>query len=757
MKVAITLLLLNCLSPLVAQTLPYQDSGLPVQRRVEDLLERLTLEEKVAQMCQYVGLEHIRQAEARMSARQMRTSDAAGFYPGLKIADLEKMTAEGMIGSFLHVVTLEEANHLQKLALQSRWKIPLLIGIDAVHGNALVSGATVFPTAIGLASTFDPKLAEHIGRATAKEMRATGSQWTFAPVVDVSRDPRWGRVGETFGEDHYLAGQMGAAMVRGFQGDLTGPDSVIACAKHLAAGGDPPNGLNAAPMDVSERTLRQVYLPPYKDAVDAGVFTMMTAHNEINGVPCHANKWLVEDVVRDEFGFRGFIVSDWMDIERLATIHRVAADQKEAVYQTVVSGMDMHMHGPGFQEPLVALVGEGRIPESRIDASVRRILAAKFQLGLFENPIVDPSRAAGVVFSSSHQALALEAARKSIVLLTNDGVLPIDTAEVKRIFVTGPNADNHTTLGDWTLAQPEGNVITVVEGLKQVAPGGVTITHFDSGSSIKRMDDATIQVAGEKARGFDLAIVVIGENPLRYENREKTSGENVDRSQISLAGKQLELAQAVHASGAPTVVVLVNGRPLGIEWIAENIPGILEAWEPGAKGGRAIAEILFGKVNPSGRLAMSFPRTAGHIQTIYNHKPSQYFRQYTIGETDPLFGFGDGLSYTTFKYSNLRVPPRISRGQPVRISLDVANTGRRAGDEVILAYVNDVISSVTTPVKELKAFERVSLKPGESKTVELTIAFDQLALYNRQMKRVVEPGEFELAVGDQKAVFTVTR
>ncbi len=739
-----------------AQTLPYQNPKLPIHQRVEDLLGRMTLAERVAQMCQYVGIEHIRQSEARMSAARMKKSDAAGFYPGLRVADIERMTEQGKIGSFLHVVTLEEANALQKLAMKSRWRIPLLLGIDAIHGDGLVRGATVYPSPISLASTFDPALAEQIARATAEEVRANGAQWTFSPNVDVARDARWGRVGETFGEDPLLVSRMGAALVRGYQGkDLSGPNAILACAKHFAAGGDPPNGLNAAPMDVSERTVREVYLPPFKAAVDAGAYTVMTAHNEINGVPCHANGWLMNEVLRREFGFVGFVVSDWMDIERLATLHHVAANQKEAVYQTVTAGMDMHMHGPNFFGPLVQLVQAARISEERINSSARRILTAKFRLGLFENALVDPARARAVTFNDAHQQLALEAARKAIVLLKNDGVLPIDPNKVKRVFVTGPNANTHAILGDWVLEQPEENVTTIVEGLRQIAPPGVAIDYFDCGASVKHIEEARVREAARKAKGAGVAILVMGENPLRYENKEKTSGENVDRSRISLAGNQLDLVKSVSATGVPTVVVLVGGRPLGVEWIAGHVPALVEAWEPGCKGGQALAEVLFGKVNPSGKLPISFPRSAGHIQTIYNHKPSQYFRKYVIGKTSPLFTFGDGLSYTTFQYSNLKVPARIDRGQPIPVSIDVKNTGGRTGDEVVMVFLHDVVASVTRPVRELKAFRRISLAPGETKTVQFKIDYNELAFYNRAMRRVVEPGRFDVFVGDQKASFEI--
>jgi beta-glucosidase len=572
------------------------------------------------------------------------------------------------------------------------------------------------------------------------------------PNVDVARDARWGRTGETYGEDPLLVGRLGVATVRGLQGaDGPGPDRILACVKHAIAGSQPVNGLNAAPTDVSEHTLRSVFLPPYLEAFKAGAGSLMTAHHELNGVPCHANPWLVEDVLRKEGGFTGFVVSDWLDIEGLVTMHHVAANQKEAVYQSVMGGVDMHMHGPGFYEPLVELVNERRIPESRVDESVRRILHAKFKLGLFDQSQTPAARSKEVTYCSGHQQTALEAARKSIVLLKNENsLLPLDPASFKQILVTGPLADTQAILGDWAAPQPDDNVITVQEGLKQIAPDGCDINYFDCGSKARAVPPEAIRLAAEKAAAVDLTVLVVGENSMRFDNADKTSGEEVDRSDIELPGNQLALVQAVVASGKPVVVVLVNSRPIGSEWTMENVTAVLEAWEPGCKGGRAVAEILFGLVNPSGKLAITIPRSAGHIQAIYNHKPSQYSRKYTFGKTAPLFEFGHGLSYITFKYENLRLPARVSPGGDIPVKVDVTNTGALAGDEVVLVFVHDVVSSTTTPIKSLQAFKRVSLSPGQKQTVEMAINHDQLALFNARMERVVEPGEFEVFVGGLK-------
>lgn len=718
-----------------------------VEQRVNELLARMTLEEKVGQMCQYVGLETLKE-NAQRKGKTPANNDAVGLYPQLTFEQIEKMVRDEKIGSFLHVVTAEEANRLQALAQESRLKIPLLIGIDAIHGDGLVRGATVYPTPLGMAATFDEALVEKMSRETALEIRANGSQWTFAPNVDVARDARWGRCGETFGEDPYLVGCLGAAMVRGLQGpDATGSNHVLACIKHAIAGSQPINGLNAAPTDISERTLRGVFLPPYLVAIRAGAGSLMTAHNELNGVPCHANRWLVEDVLRGECGFNGFVVSDWMDIERLVDEHHTATNQEQAVYQTVMSGMDMHMHGPGFLEPLVKLVKEGRIPESRVDESVRRILRAKFKLGLFEQAQVSPEQCSQFTYSAEHQATALESARKSIVLLKNEkSLLPIDTQKIKRILVTGPLANTQALLGDWSLPQPDGNVITPLAGLRQAAPSGCEIVHYDCGAAVKATKLEAIREAARQAAEADMTVLVVGENSLRYDEKDRTGGENTDRSDLELPGDQLTLVQAVVGAGKPVVVVLINSRPIGSEWTVAHVPALLEAFEPGCKGGQALGEILFGKVNPSGKLPITIPRNAGQIQVYYNHLPSEYFHKYVIGQTDPLFWFGHGLSYTTFQYENLQLPTKIAPNQPVKVTVDVTNTGSRAGEEVVLAYVHAGLGEVTTPVKELKAFKRILLQPGEKKTVELTIADDQLKYFNTAMK-LVAPNDFEVQVG----------
>jgi beta-glucosidase len=621
-----------------------------------------------------------------------------------------------------------------------------LIGIDAIHGNALVRGATVYPAPMSMASTWNLDLVRRANEETAIEMRATGSHWSFTPNIDIARDPRWGRVGETFGEDSYLVGEMGVATIDGLQqGDFTGATKVIANAKHWVAGGDPINGINLSPMDISIRTLREDFFPPFKRAIDAGVFTFMAAHNEINGVPAHSNHFILTEVLRDEWGFDGFVVSDWMDVGRLHTFHRTAKSPKDAVRQAVQGGIDMHMHGPSFLGPLVELVEEGLISEERIDRAAESILLAKFKLGLFEDPFVDISLIEQTLFSEKHQQTALDMAREGIVLLTNKNqILPLK--QDLKVFVTGPNASSDAILGDWVLPQPPENITTVVEGIKSLNVSSVD--YLDVGNQVKTLSKRDIDTASLRAAKADVAIVVVGENPLRYDRKGKTTGENVARSSLDLIGDQLDLIKSIKSSGKPVIVVLVNGRPVSEPWLIDNVDAIIEAWEPGAKGGQAIAEVIFGLINPGGKLPITIPYSVGHGQAIYDHKPSAYRHKYVDAPTRNLFEFGYGLSYTTFKYDKPRLAKSIiSSAETTSVSVNVSNTGDVGGDEIVQLYIRDNYSQVTRPVKELKGFKKINLAPNESKMVTFKITPDMLAYYDLDMNYVVEPGKFTLMVG----------
>ena len=731
---------------------PYLDSDLDVTKRVEDLMNRMTLYEKACQMNQFVGLEHMKKAEKDLSPEDMKKSDAQGFYKGVFSEDVKQMIINGQIGSFLHVITAEEANYLQQLANKSKLKIPLLIGIDAIHGNALYRGATVYPSPITIASTWDENNSYDVGIQTALEMRSTGSHWAFTPNIDVMRDARWGRVGETFGEDPYLVTQMGTAMINGLQqGDFTGTKKVIACAKHLIAGSEPINGLNLSPMDISERTLNEIYLPPYKSAVDAGVFSIMAAHNEVNGVPSHSNKKLMTNIIRNEWGFDGFYVSDWLDIERLETLHKVARNFKEAVYLAVDAGIDMHMHGPNFPELVVELVNEGVLSEERVNYACSKILEAKFKLGLFENRFVDEDDISKKIFNQHHTETALKLARQGIVLLKNNDVLPLVSPKnsKNKILVTGPNANNQSILGDWHSAQPDENVYTVFEGIKKIGTEmGYLVDYHNSNENIKRISEKDITKTIEIANEYDLVVLVVGDNSMRYKWNQKTAGENTARAELNLAGKQLELAMRLKESGKNIIVVYVNGRPISEPWISENINAIIEAWEPGSYGGLAVAEIMFGKINPSGKLPLTVARSVGQLKMFYNHKHSMYFRDYAMQTNKPLYSFGFGLSYTKFDISTPKLNSSKFKKGILSVSVNVKNIGEIAGDEIVQLYISDKYSSITRPVKELKAYQRVSLKPGESKEIVFELNKSAFAYYDSEMNYVVEAGDFDILVGN---------
>ena len=741
----------------------YKDSAAPIERRIDDLLSRMTLEEKVGQMNQLVGIEHFKQNSATMTAEELATNTANAFYPGVTAEDIEKMTSDGLVSSFLHVLTIEEANHLQRLAMESRLQIPLLIGIDAIHGNAKCKDNTVYPTNIGLASSFDVPMAYRIARETAAEMRAMNMHWTFNPNVEVARDGRWGRSGETFGEDPYLVTLLGEATTRGYQGHLDAPCDVLACVKHFVGGSYSVNGTNGAPCDVSERTLREVFFPPFEASVRAGGATVMMSHNELNGIPCHTNRWLMQDILRRDWGFEGFVVSDWMDIEHCVDQHFTAKDNKEAFLQSILAGMDMHMHGPEWQEAVVELVREGKITEERIDESVRRILYTKFRLGLFEHPYVTEEERDSVIHDPVHKATALEATRNSIVLLKNEGaLLPLDAAKYKRVLVTGINADDQNIMGDWSELQPDDKVSTVLKGLRQISPD-TQFEFVDQGWDPRNMSQAKVDEAVEKAKDCDLNIVCCGEYMMRFRWNDRTSGEDTDRDNLDLVGLQDELIRRINETGKPTILVIISGRPLSVNYAAAHVPAIINAWEPGQFGGQAIAEIIYGKVNPSAKLAMTMPRSAGQISTWYNHKASAFFHPVVCGPSTPLYPFGYGLSYTTYKYSDLRLSAAtVSPDGSLKATVTITNTGDRDGVEIAQMYLRDCVSSVARPVKELKGFERVALRAGESKDVTFDITPDRLAFYDIDMKRTVEPGDFEVMVGGSsedaallKSTFTV--
>ena len=597
----------------------------------------------------------------------------------------------------------------------------------------------------------------------AVEIRAMGSAWTYTPNVDVCRDPRWGRIGETFGEDPYLVSCMGIATVEGLQGNNMGTNSVAACCKHLVAGGQPVNGINASPMDVSPFTLNDIFLYPFKKVIEnTDIASIMVAHNELNGIPCHANKKLMTDIIRQNYHFKGFYVSDWNDLERIQTLHHYSPSLTEAYYESVSAGMDMHMHGPGFLQEVVKLVNEKRLSVDRINEACAKIIETKFRLGLFENPYIDIKNSKKTIFTQEHQNTALKLAEQSIVLLKNDGILPLDLSKYKNILVTGPNADSQSILGDWVLKQPDENVTTVLNGLRRIV-GNDKVIFYNVGTDVRFHNPELVNDAAEVAMKSDLAIVVVGENTMRYEGMLTSSGENKDRMNIDLLGDQEELVKRIQATGVPTIVILIGGRPLAVNWISENVSALIEAWEPGSLGGLAITNILTGKVNPSGKLPVTIPRNSGQIQMIYNYKPSQYFQKYKDGDTTPLYPFGYGLSYTKFNINNVQISKdQINPTDSLEVSVDITNTGTREGAEVVQLYIHDMYSMPTRPVKELKDFSKVDLLPGEKKTVSFTITPEKLSYTSKDMVRGVEKGDFEIMIGTssadkdlQKVKFTV--
>ena len=739
----------------------YLNPRADVESRVADLMSRMTLEEKVGQMCQYVGLEYLKKQKRNKKAAgnvSMLNKDAFAMY-GLSENEILQEIIDGKIGSFLHVLDPEEVNYLQGFTLQSRLKIPLIIGIDAIHGNAMVRGTTVYPSPISIAATFNNDFAYDVAKQSAREMRATGSQWTFMPNVDVARDPRWGRVGETFGEDPFMVGEMGKAMITGFQGeDFSEPNNVIACAKHMIAGSEPLNGLNISPMDVSERSLYEIHLPPYKKAIDAGVYSIMAAHNELNGIPSHMHKGLMTDLLRNEWGFDGFYVSDWYDIKRIWSYHKVARSYKEASLYSVEAGMDMNMHGPEFYDFIVALVQEKKLSIDRVNEACSKILYAKFQLGLFENRFVDTSKIADNVFIKTHLDKAEEIADSSITLLKNNNSLPINNSNAKQILVTGPNAHNHTTLGDWHFEQPEENVVTIFEGIQQVGKNyNHKVDYYDSGIKIRNIQDSKIKATAEMSTNYDHVFVVVGDNSLRYsweggKSFQKTAGENKARSFLGLPGKQLDLVKSIYEKNKNLTVVYVSGKPISEPWIEDNIKSIIHAWEPGSMGGKSLGKIVFGEINPSGKMPMTTARSVGQLTMVYNHKPTNYIHKYAFEKTKPLYPFGHGLSYTTFSISAPKLTKSKWNGKgSLEVETVVTNTGNMAGAETIQLYIRDKFSSVTRPVLELKAYNKITLQPGESKIVSFSLTAESFAYYNIDMEYLAENGDFIIYTGSSSA------
>jgi beta-glucosidase len=750
----------------------YWNPKLSVQQRVEDLLARMTLEEKVGQMlCMWNAKRQITDAKGRFDPAKAPKWFKVGIGRIERPSDGHGARAEA-----------EFTNAIQRWVKENtRLGIPVIFHEEALHG---LQGpeATSFPQAIGLASTWNPDLLERVFAVVATEVRSRGAQQVLAPVVDVARDPRWGRFEETYGEDPYLISRLGLAAVHGFQGaGKTIPaDRVIATLKHMAGHGQPESGTNVGPANVGERTLRDVFFYPFEVAVKQGhARSLMPSYNEIDGIPSHANRWMLHDVLRKEWGFDGTIVSDWQAISQLAKRHRVAASVAEAARQALAATVDVELPDVETYDTLIEQVKQGKVPAAAIDNAVRRLLRETFELGLFENPFVDPARADEISGAKASRPLALEAARQAIVLLQNrGGLLPLNAAKMKRVAVIGPHAAE-VMLGGYS-GIPRHSV-SILEGIRTRLGAGATVAHAegvritedsaftkgpqplvggtrsqqrwsadrvvlaDTAANLKRIEQAVAL-----AKDSDVVIVVVGDN--EQTAREAYAENHLgDRADLRLVGQQEALVRALVAAGKPTVMVLINGRPPAIPELAEQVPAILEGWYLGQEGGTALAEVLFGDVNPGGRLPVSFPRSVGQLPLFYNHKPTA-LRGYAFESNQPLFPFGHGLSYTTFAYSTPALSvARITPDGRTKVSVEVTNTGSLAGDEVVQLYLRAEVSRVTRPVMELKGFQRITLAPGEKRNVTFEVGPEQLSYHGLEMKRIVEPGRFQVMVGGSSA------
>jgi beta-glucosidase len=737
---------------------PEAPTDAEVKSRVDAILARLTLEEKIGQLNQ---------------------AGALAFIPGAP--KVEDVVRKGAAGSVLWLNDTKRFNELQKIAVEeSPSKIPLLFGLDVIHGYQ-----TIFPVPLAMASSWDPTVAERAQTVAAREARAAGLQWTFGPMVDIARDARWGRIVEGAGEDPYLGSAMAAAQVRGFQGTSLGaaPDRVVASVKHFAGYGAADGGRDYDPVYLSEAQLRNVYLPPFHAALKAGAGTFMSAYMDLNNVPASGNSFLLRDVLKGEWGFTGFVVSDAMAVNSLVT-QGFARDRRDAAYRALHAGVDMDMASSTYLQNVAALVGDGTLKQAEIDDAVRRILTIKVRLGLFEHPYTDESLLAKVVASPAHAKESRWAAQRSMVLLRNEGkALPL-SKDLKNVAVIGPVADSQdATDGSWMVFGHVSNAVTVLQGVRAALPGAKV--EYAPGPEIRRdipsffdallpgpkkppqtpeEADAAFKQAVATAKGADTVIVVLGET-------SNMAGEAASRASLDLPGRQEELLEAVVALGKPVVLVLLNGRPLAISWASAHVPAILEAWEPGSQGGHAVADILFGDANPGGKLPVTFPRRTGQEPLYYarttTHSPEgsmMYNQRYWDGPVAPLYPFGFGLSYTTFAISNVKLSAsQVKVGDTLTVTADVANSGAIAGDEVVQLYIHQKAGSDSRPMRELKGFERVTLQPGATRTVTFHLGPDELRYWSTSAKGWVQDAEaFDLWVGADstatlKAGFTVVR
>jgi beta-glucosidase len=745
----------------------YTDPNAPVEARVEDLLARMTLEEKVAQLLSiWDAKSEVFDAKLEFDPAKMAQKYPNGIGEFARPSDATGPSSPRVVPGRDVRGTIRLVNALQHYALQrTRLGIPVLFHEEGLHGYAAL-GATSFPQAIALASSWDPALVRAVNAVTAREIRARGVDLALTPVVDVARDPRWGRIEETFGEDPYLVGEMGVAAVEGLQGAdkarVLGPGKVFATLKHLTGHGQPESGTNVGPAPYSERTLREFFFPPFEQIIQrTGVSVVMPSYNEIDGVPSHANGWLLEKVLRGEWGFRGLVVSDYYAIEDLQNLHHIAASPEAAARIALAAGVDCDLPSGGVYATLTQQVRDGRVSEERINQSVRRLLTLKFRAGLFENPYADADLAVALTNNLEARSLARKAAQRTIVLLKNDGTLPLQLPSAgggkPTIAVIGPNAAV-ARLGGYYGQPPV--TISVLDGIRAKVGARADVV-FAQGVKITANDDwwaDEVQLADPQenqrliaaavlvARKADQIILAIGDT--EQTSREGWAKTHLgDRDNLDLVGEQQALFDALHALGKPITVILINGRPASTVAISEKANALLEGWYLGEQGGNAMADVLFGDVNPGGKLPVTIPRSVGQLPMFYNAKPSAR-RGYLFDSVLPLYPFGYGLSYTSFEIGAPRLSdPRIGINGSVTVNVPVRNTGARAGDETVQLYVHQLVSSVTRPIKELKAFQRITLAAGESRILTFVLTPESFRLWDASMQRVVEPGTFEIMVG----------
>lgn len=704
--------------------------------KINALIREMSLEEKLGQLTLQWGGQS---EDGNPDVRRHSEDDLAG------------QASAGVCGAFLGAHGADYTNRLQRAAVErSKHRIPLLIGNDVIHGYH-----TIFPIPIAEACSWNPELIEAAAHVAATEARASGTNWTFAPMVDVTRDPRWGRIVEGAGEDPFLGSQIAAARVKGFQGNnLAAKDSVIACAKHFVAYGAPEGGRDYNTADISSQTLYEVHLPAFKAAVDAGSGSIMSAFNEVNGVPATGNAMTLTDILRHQWKFGGFVVSDWSSVTEMVN-HGYAVDSADAAVKAINAGVDMDMSSGSYRAFLADAVKAGRVSTSTIDLAVKRVLRLKFALGLFENPYSDKNRES-VLLCKEHRETARNMARQSIVLLRNEGGLLPVRDNVTSIALIGPMADDHRdSLGTWAvIGKPadvvpklEKSIVSLLEGVRERAGNKIKVRHA-RGCDLDSEDRSGFDEAITTAKNCDLVIIAVGES-------REMSGEAACRTSLELPGVQQQLVEAVQNTGKPVVVVVQSGRPLSISWIAAHVPAVLQSWHLGTEAGHAMADVLFGDVDPSGRLPVSIPRNVGQVPIFYNHKnsgrpasPEKYTSKYLDAPWTPLFPFGFGLSYTTFSYENVEiVKSSLTANDSLEVSATVTNSGARPGVEIVQLYVRDLVGSMTRPVKELKAFSRIELKSGESRIVRFSVPVKSLGFYDHDMNYIVEPGSFKLWIG----------